>query len=122
MPDGKSIGDFAQIRAIAEQVGESAAQIAISNFVSQHPEVRRGTVVSEIPAPLKWGAGIVGGLLTAGAVALAIWLFSSVQDMTVTLARMDERMANYTDSQSARIDAVEKRVDALENYHRSGGR
>ncbi|WP_230281930.1 hypothetical protein [Croceicoccus sp. Ery15] len=118
----KSLGDQAQIRAIAEQIGESVAKVAIARFASEHPEVRRGTVVSEIPAPLKWGAAIIAGLFTAGTATLAFWLFSSVSQMTVTLARMDERMASYTDAQSARMKDMERRVDALESYHRNGGR
>jgi len=119
MPD-RGIGNQAQVRAIAEQVGESAAEIAIARFASQHPEIRRGTVVSEIPAPLKWAAAVVAALFTAGTGTLAFWLFTSVSQMSVTLARMDERMANYATAQEARIDQLEGRVEGLEAYHRQG--
>ena len=47
MPDSQ--GNTEQIRVMAEQIADTA----IVRFVSQHPEVRRGTVVAEIPAPLK---------------------------------------------------------------------
>jgi len=113
MPDS---GNAEQIRMVAEQVADSA----ISRFASQHPEIRRGTVVSEIPAPLKWAAAVVAALFTAGTATLAFWLFNSVSLMSVTLARMDERMANYATAQEARIDQLEGRVEGLELYHRQG--
>lgn len=117
-----STGDSAQIRKIGEQIGEAVADAAIKKFVLQHPEVRRGTVVSEIPAPLKWAAAVVAALFTAGTATLAFWLFDSVSSMSVTLARMDERMASYTDAQAVQMQQLEGRVDQLENYHREGGR
>lgn len=119
MPE--SLGDSAQIRMIAEQVGESSAEIAISRFVAQHPEVRRGTVVSEIPAPLKWASAIIAGLFTAGTATLAFWLVSTVSEMQVTLARMDERMTAGA-VRDARFEPLERRVQKLEAYHSEGGR
>lgn len=119
MPD--SLGDKAQIRMIAEQVGESAAEIAISKFAANHPEVRRGTVVAEIPAPLKWAAVIASAILTISASGGLIWLVSSVSEISVTIARMDERMGGYIDAQAARMTMLEERVDRLEGYHRGGG-
>ena len=121
MIPSESIGDAAQTRAIAEQVAESVAEIAISKFVSQHPEVRRGTVVAEIPAPLKWAAMITSAIITMAASGGVIWLVSSVSEMSVTLARMDERMANYISTQEGRLREIERRVQTLENYHRNGG-
>lgn len=117
MPE-RSIGDAAQIRLI----GETIADAAINKFVSQHPELRQNSVVAEIPAPLKWAAIITSAVITMAASGGVVWLVSSVSEMSVTLARMDERMANYTDAQSVRMDQVEARVDNLEKYHREGGR
>lgn len=119
MPE--SLGDAAQIRHIAEQVGESAADIAISKFVSQHPELRQGSVTTEIPAPLKWAGAIIAGLFTAGTATLAFWLVSTVSEMTVTLARMDERMASQTAVQTGQVADLTTRVTALESYHKAGG-
>ena len=109
-----SIGDAAQIRAIADQVGESAAEIAISQFVSQHPELRQASVTAEIPSPLKWAGMIVTGLFTTGTAALAFWLVSTVSSMQVTLARMDERLAGQNTSQENRVTEIERRVVKLE--------
>ena len=108
MPDA---GNTAQIRHVAEQVGEAAADVAISKFVSQHPELRQGSVVAEIPPPLKWAAVITSAVITMAASGGVIWLVSSVSEMSVTLARMDERMASYIESQSSRTDEIEARLD-----------
>lgn len=119
MPD--SMGDKAQVRMIADQVGEAAADIAISKFAANHPEVRRGTVVAEIPAPLKWAAIVATTIITVSASGGLIWLVTSVSQMSVTLARMDERMANYAAAQTERMTTMEDRIERLEAYHRSGG-
>lgn len=120
MPD--SIGDKSQVRMIAEPIAEAAAEIAISKFAANHPEVRRGTVVAEIPAPLKWAAVIASAILTISASGGLIWLVSSVSEISVTIARMDERMAAYTARQTEEIDALDSRVKTLEGYHRESGR
>lgn len=121
MPD-RSTGDAAQIRTIGEQIGEAVADTAIKKFAEQHPEVRRGTVVAEIPAPLKWAAIIASGVLATAASAGLIWMVTSVQEMSVTLARMDERMGGYIEAQAVQMQQLESRVDTLESYHREGGR
>lgn len=115
MPELSS-GDAAQIRAIADQVADAA----IAKFVDNHPEVRRGTVVTEMPPPLKWAALIASAVLTVSASAGLIWMVTSVSEMSVTLARMDERMGGYIDAQAARMTEIERRVDTLEDYHREG--
>lgn len=117
----ESMEDAAQIRMVAEQVGESAAGIAISKFVSQHPEVRRGTVVAEIPAPLKWASIIASAIITIAASGGVVWLVSSVSEMSVTLARMDERMVSYISAQETRMREIARRVETLENQSRDRG-
>lgn len=119
---GASIGDAAQIRAIADQVGASAAEIAISNFVAQHPELRQASVTAEIPPPLKWAGAVIAGLFTAGTATLAFWLVSTVSEMQVTLARMDERLAGQNTSQETRLTEIERRVARLEGYHTGGAK
>lgn len=116
MPD--SLGDAAQLRMIADQIGESAAEIAISKFVAQHPELRQASVTAEIPSPLKWAGAIIAALFTAGTATLAFWLVSSVSEMQVTLARMDERMVSGT-IKDARFDDLDRRVGTLETYHKA---
>lgn len=107
-----SLGDAEQTRMIAEQVADAA----ITRFVAQHPEVKE----TQIPSPLKWAGGIVAALFTAGASGMAFWLVSSVSEMQVTLARVDERMANQLDQRerdSLDFDRLEGRVSKLEGYH-----
>lgn len=94
--------------------------MAVARFVAQHPELieRR----AEIPAPLKWAAGIVAALLATGIGGTAVWLMTTVNEMQVTLARMDERMSGSGMAQSDRDDDQDRRIGRLEQYHeRNGG-
>ena len=106
-----SIGDQAQIRALVEQVAEGTAEIAISKFCAQHPEVRQSAVVAEIPAPLKWAAIIASTIITVSASAGLVWLVSTVSEMSITLARIDERQTRYVEAQTARMEDIERRLD-----------
>lgn len=116
----QSIGDEAQIRRITDPIARAVESIAISEFASQHPELRQASATTEIPAPLKWASIIIAGLFTAGTATLAFWLVSTVSLMQVTLARMDERLANQTVVQSDQIKDIAGRVTVLESYHRQG--
>ena len=109
-------GDAAQTRAIAEQVADAA----YAKFAQNHPEVRRGTVVAEIPPPLKWAAVVASAILTVSASAGLIWMVTSVSAMSVTLARMDERMGGYIAAQESRMVQIERRTERLESYHNEG--
>lgn len=112
MPENRA--DAVQTRAIAEQVAETA----IAKFAEKHPELRKDNVVAEVPAPLKWAATVAAGLLTLGTGSLCYWLVSSVSQMNVTLARMDQRMIGYIENQDRSSAAIEARVQVLESYHR----
>lgn len=112
------VNNSEQIKRAAEKIADAA----IRRFVEQHPEVRRGTVVAEIPAPLKWAAIIASAVLTVSASAGLIWMVTSVSEMSVTLARMDERMGGYIAAQETRMIALERRTSDLEAYHRSSPR
>ena len=103
-----SPGNEAQVRMIAEQVAEAA----VSNVLLNHPELR----MAEIPPPLKWAGAIVAALFAAGTSTLVFWLVTSVSEMQVTLARMDERMASGSVKDS-RFTEIERRVSNLERYH-----
>lgn len=102
-----SAGNDAQNRIAAEQIAEAV----ITRFTQQHPELRK----AEIPAPLKWAGGIIAALFTAGVAAMAMWLVSSVSNMQVTLARIDERSVN----RDAQYSDIDERVRQLESYHSS---
>lgn len=106
-----SDGNEVQVRAIAEQV----AKAAVAEYTQKHPEEPK------IPPPLKWAGGIIAALFTAGVAAMAMWLVSSVSNMQVTLARVDERQSSLVDQQSTEVGDLKRRVSALEDYHREGG-
>lgn len=113
MPDS---ADRAQIAKIAEQV----VIAAITQLRVENPELLVAKEAA-IPAPLKWAGAIIAGLFTAGTATLAFWLVSTVSEMQVTLARMDERMQSGT-IKDARYDDIERRVTKLEGYHSGEGK
>lgn len=93
---------------------EQIADLVIDRFVSQHPELRQNTIVTEIPPTIRWAGIIIGGVMTAAVSAGLFWLVATVSDMQVTLARMDERMASWTSTQDTRYEDLKKRVDKIE--------
>ena len=95
-----NLGDQAQVHRIVRQVAMSYREI-------DKPSV------AEIPGPLKWAGAIVAGLFTAGTATLAFWLVSSVSEMQVTLARMDERMASGS-VRDSRFDGLDMRLRQVE--------
>lgn len=108
MPD--SDGNAMQTRAVAEQVGRIAARNAIEEFVDQHPELKK----DEIPGPLKWAAGIISALLAMGVGGTVVWLMTTVNEMQVTMARIDERMESQGSSQDSRFEEINRRLQRLE--------
>lgn len=52
--------------------------------------------------------------MTTAATAGLFWLVTTVSQMQVTLARMDERMASWNSSQESRYVDLERRVSKLE--------
>ena len=119
MPD--SLGSAAQVRAIAEQVSESAAEIAVKKFAAMHPELQP-TIKADIPPPLKWASGIIATLFVLGIGGTATWLVTTVNTMQVTLARMDERMAGQGSAQISRDDDQDRRISRLEQLLESGSK
>jgi hypothetical protein len=105
----ESVGDQAQVHRIVRQVAMAYREID-------------GPLKPDIPAPLKWAGGIVAALFTAGIATLAFWLVTSVSQMQVTLARMDERLGNQADDQQQRFTDIERRVSRLESFHETGAR
>lgn len=99
-PDDRpeNLGDHAQVHRIVRQV------------VASYREIEK----PDIPAPLKWAAGIIAALFTMGLAGLAFWLVSSVSQMQVTLARMDERQQLEANGQNARFADLDRRVTKLE--------
>ena len=105
-------GNAAQVRAIADQVGSSAAEEAIRRFAMQLAAGQASAPRAEVPAPLKWAAGIVSAVLIAGAIATANWTVTTLNDLQIVVARMDERQQQ--DQTSARLEKIEERLSRLE--------
>lgn len=106
-------GNQAAVRAVAEQVGAAAAKEAIEQFVSQHPELNR-PIQAEIPVTLKWAGGIAAAVMTLLMGSACIWLVTTVSEVQVTLARMDERMKAEGPTRETRFATIEARLARLE--------
>ena len=115
MPDARvpNSGDLAQYRIMAEQ----AADIALTKHVNSAPKEK-----ADIPAPLKWAAAIIASLMSLGIGALCLWLVTTLNEMQVTVARIDERQQSSGDDVNGRFEEVNRRVSRLEAYHADGGR
>lgn len=101
-----------QIRAIVEPTAKAAASAAIRDFVTQHPHFAPSVPKAEIPPPLKWAGIIISALFTAGISGACFWMVSTLNDLQLTVTRIDERQQQ--DDSKARISALEKRVLVLE--------
>ncbi len=110
MPE--NLPDAAQTRRIVEPTAEAAAELAVTKFVAQHPEIVR--IKPEIPAPLKWAGGIVAALLATGIGGTAVWGMTTLNEMQVTVARIDERMQSGQASQDSRFEEINRRLSRLE--------
>lgn len=111
MPE--SLGDAAQTRKIVDQAARATATLAVSEFIATHPELL-AKPKPEIPAPLKWAGAITATLLATGVGGTAVWLMTTVNEMQVTIARIDERMVSAQQSQDSRFEEINRRLSRLE--------
>ena len=105
-----SAGDSAQIRLIVEQVVEAAIIKLGSAAPPREPVKER----YEIPPSIKTAAAILTALATAGVIALAFWIVSTLNDMQVTVARIDERQQSQAGDLNGRFEEVNRRLSRLE--------
>ena len=96
-------GNQAQIRAIAKQLVEAA------NF-----ELANRQPKPEIPAPLKWGAGIIAGIMSVGASGLLFWMVSTISSTQITVVRIDERQTMNAEQWEQKFKTLEDRMAAIE--------
>lgn len=116
MADG--MGNEAQVRIISEQLAEA--------IIARVERGREGTLhgaprTVELPAPIKWGAGIIASITTLAAGAALLWGFTTLNNVQITLARMDERQQRQESSSSSQYQDFSRRVSTLEAYHANGG-
>ena len=118
MTDGNA-GNTEQVRLIAEQI----ADVAISRFARSHSEsFPPAPRPVEIPAPLKWAAGIAAAVFTIAASSGLLWLVTTVNTMQLTLARMDQRMIAQEETRDSKYVDVIRRVDRPESYYTGNGK
>lgn len=91
---GSDVGNTAQIRAVAEQVGEASADIAIRRFIERHGlnEVRPAVEPeAKMPSPLKWAGIIAAAVMTACATGFFYWMATTINEVQMTMIRIDTR-------------------------------
>ena len=101
-------GNAAQVRVIAESVAEAT----ILRFTQDHPEYKKQPPEPAVPAPLKWAAGIIAALFTMSIGGMALWLVTTVNQMQLTMTRIDERITNSVEARFAEYD---RRIGELES-------
>ncbi len=113
MSDGQrtSVGDAAQTRIIIEQVVDAAIVRLSTPMTASRPGAPLRT---EIPAPLKWAAGIVASLMSLGMGAMVLWLVTTLNEMQLTVARIDERQQSQVGDIDGRFLEVNRRIGRLE--------
>lgn len=111
-----------QVKQIVAASGEAAAAAAIRKFVNEHPNFGPPPPLPpkvEIPPMLKLAGGIITALMTAGIIALSLWVVSTLNELQLTVREISTQLR--TDTTVKRLDAVEEanaqqsdRITALE--------
>lgn len=73
-----------------------------------------GSAEAKVPPPLKWAGAIIGGIMTVGCAGLLFWMITSISQMQLTLARMDERQSSNTTNWEAKFRSLDERMGRLE--------
>lgn len=102
MPD-RDTGNAAATRAIADQVAEATVEL----YARKHPPSK-----AEIPAALKLWGSIAAAVMTLTVTSGVVWGVSTLNDLQITVARMDERQQR--DETGKRLDKIEDRLSRLE--------
>lgn len=108
------LGNEAQVRLIAEQLVD-AAMTKVGNAYAV-------PVKPEIPAPLKWAAGILTAIITALSIGAMMWGITTLADLKDTVTRIDERQRLSGDSIEKRLTATEDRLSRIESHSAKGER
>lgn len=110
--DRMTLANAEQVRAIVEPTAQAAASAAIREFVSSHPHFAPPPAKAEIPPPLKWAAIIISGIMAFVATASIGWGVKTLNDLQLTVARIDERQQQ--DTTRGDIIELKQRVSVLE--------
>lgn len=101
-----SLGDAAQIRVIGEQIAEATI---LKMRETERPKV-------EIPAPLKWAAIILTGLMTTGLCGLCFWIVSTLSEVQISIREVNVQLSTKGAIEQ-RFSEQDRRITTLESYH-----
>jgi hypothetical protein len=114
--------DAAMIKSIIKQAVELTM---LETSLEASPETTRKNAEKQkkmdIPAPLKWASAIIAALMTTGLGLLAFWMVSTLNNLQITVARIDERQQSQVNDTSGRFRTLEDRVRVLEEQQRRQG-
>ncbi len=114
MTDEGDLGNTVQNRVMATQI----ARATIAEYVLEHPQSAKPP---ELHPLVRWVVGSVAALGTLAITGSAFWMVNSINSMSETLTRLDERILNGA-VKDGRYDDIERRVLALEGYHKGDGK
>lgn len=114
MPE-QSAGNLAQIRLIAEQIAEAV----IVKYATEHPSP---PPKPEIPPSLKLAGAVITAFLTAAVIGIGFWIVTTLSEMQVTVARIDERQQSSSGDTTGKFQEIDRRISNLESFHRQGAK
>jgi hypothetical protein len=101
------IGNDVQMRIVADQVAEAA----VEKYALMHPAAAPKV---DVPAPLKWAAGIVSAIMSACVVGMCVWGVTTLSSLQQTVTRIDERQQVTGAASADRLRSMEERLSRLE--------
>lgn len=104
----RGLGNELQARAVLEQVADAA----VAKYAQEHPPIIHEAPKAEIPHALKLWGTIGAAVLTLAITGGTAWGVSTLNQLQITVARMDERQQR--DITPARLDKIEERLSRLE--------
>jgi hypothetical protein len=99
--------DQAQIQAIAKQLVD-AANVELAGRVGR----------PELPAPLKWAAAIIAGIMTVGSAGLLFWMVSTISQTQITVMEIKTRQQMTAEQWESRFKTLESRMVTIEEHVR----
>lgn len=72
----------------------------------------------DLPAPVKWAAGIIAGLMTVGSAGLLFWMVSTISVTQITVMEIKTRQQMTTEQWEQKFASLEQRMESIEQQVR----
>lgn len=108
-------GNAEQIRYVAEQLADATVARLERRFESgADRNASRQPAAMEWPAPIKWAAGIIAGVISLSAGAGLLWMVNTVNDVQLTLTRLEATLSVRDEMAKDKQEEVTRRIKDLE--------